>query len=162
MIAGNSLRRNYSVAGLSVTEPDPGKSLWAELGQTSQTDLIQRAIGFNCLNYTPSADTEGTLYRHYIPPKDFLDAQCLDGIRIELMFPSCWNGKDLDSENHQDHVAYPDLVMNGACPPGFETKLPGLMYETIWDTYAFKDSEGDFVVANGDLSGEFLRDVKRI
>ncbi len=25
--------------------------------------------------------------RHYLPTKDYLDANCLDGIRIELMFP---------------------------------------------------------------------------
>jgi len=153
MIAGDSLRRNYSIAGLDVKQADPEKSLWVALGQTSQVDLEQRAVGFNCLNY--GRHPEGSLYRHYLPDKAYLDANCADGVRIELMFPSCWNGKDLDSPNHRDHVAYPDLVMNGRCPPGFNVKLPGLFYETIWATNAFVGKEGQFVLANGDINGTY-------
>jgi hypothetical protein len=26
---------------------------------------------------------------------------------MEIMFPSCWDGKNLDSANHQSHVAWP-------------------------------------------------------
>jgi len=151
MIAGDSLRRNYSVADSDPTKQDPEKSFWAALGQTSQTDLEQRALGFNCLDY--SKHPEGSLYRHYLPEKNYLDANCKQGVRIEIMFPSCWNGKDLNSENHRSHVAYPDLVMNGRCPKGFDVKLPGLFYETIWDTFAFAGYEGQFVLSNGDLHG---------
>lgn len=33
-------------------------------------------------------------------------------------FPQCWNGKDLDSPNHKDHMAYSDLAIKTAnhCP----------------------------------------------
>jgi len=31
-------------------------------------------------------------------------------MRLEVMFPSCWNGKDTDSANHNDHLAYPQEV----------------------------------------------------
>ncbi|KAK3351434.1 hypothetical protein B0H65DRAFT_117959 [Neurospora tetraspora] len=149
MIAGDTNRRNYTVG--NVQDADPQKSDWASLGQTSQTDLTQRAIGFNCLNY--GKQPEGTLYRHYMPDKDYLDANCADGIRAEMMFPSCWNGKDLDSDNHRSHLAYPDLVMSGNCPKGFETKVPSLMYETIWATNNFIGQPGQFVWANGDIQG---------
>lgn len=155
MIAGDSLRRNYSVAGLDVKQQDPEKSLWVALGQTTQVDLEQRAVGFNCLNY--GRNPEGSLYRHYLPDKGYLDANCADGVRIELMFPSCWNSKDLDSPNHRDHVGYPDLVMNGRCPPGFPVKLPGLFYETIWATNAFVGKAGQFVLSNGDINGTLWR-----
>ncbi|KAK1760999.1 hypothetical protein QBC47DRAFT_19531 [Echria macrotheca] len=151
MIAGDSLRRNYSVAGLDVKQADPEKSIWAMLGQTGQDDLQQRALGFNCLNY--QRDPEGSLYRHYLPDKSYLDANCADGVRFEIMFPSCWDGKNIDSHNHKDHVAYPDLVMNGRCPKGFNVKLPGLFYETIWATNAFVGKDGEFVISNGDLNG---------
>jgi len=151
MIAGDSTRRNFSIAGLDVKEPDPEKSLWAMLGQTKQSDLAQRAIGFNCLNYDKTP--EGTLYRHYLPDKGYLDEHCPQGVRLELFFPSCWNGKDLDSPNHKDHMAYPHLVMTGRCPSGFEVKLPSLMFETIWDTAYFKGKAGEFVMANGDPIG---------
>lgn len=152
MIAGDSTRRNYSVAGLSVYEPDPEKSLWAALGQTTQHDLAQRAIGFNCLHYH-MVPNEPSLYRHYLPEKAFLDANCKSGLRLEVMFPSCWNGKDVTSANYKSHVAYPDLVINGGCPDGFNVKLPGLFYETIWRTDAFANVQGQFVISNGDVQG---------
>ncbi|OIW29994.1 hypothetical protein CONLIGDRAFT_575792 [Coniochaeta ligniaria NRRL 30616] len=151
MIAGDSLRRNYSIAGTSYTVADPEKSLWAQLGQTSQVDLAQRAIGFNCLNYAKAA--EGSLYRHYLPTKDYLDANCANGVRFEMMFPSCWDGKNLDSPNHKSHVAYPDLVINGNCPSGYDVRLPGLFFETIWETDAFSGVNGEFVISNGDIQG---------
>lgn len=151
MIAGDSLRRNYSVG--DVSKPDPEKSIWSSLGQTSQIDLEQRALGFNCLNYDRKDKTEGSLYRHYMPDKAFLDANCPTGLRIEIMFPSCWDGKNLDSKNHRSHVAYPDLVNSGSCPADFPVKLPGLFYETIWNTAAFTGVSGEFVLSNGDTQG---------
>ena len=72
---------------------------------------------------------------------------------MELMFPSCWNGKDLDSPDHKSHMAYPNLVMSGDCPSGFETRTPSLFYETIWNTYAYNGVEGEFVLSNGDPTG---------
>lgn len=151
MIAGDTNRRNYSVGTGDYEQPDPDKSLWRALNQVTQTDLAQRALGFNCLDYTKAA--EGSLYRHFLPSKDYIDANCPDGIRFELMFPSCWDGVSLDSEDHMSHVAYPDLVMNGDCPSDFPVRLPGLFYETIWDMAAFKDKQGSFVMSNGDPYG---------
>jgi len=152
MVAGDSTRRNYSVHGLDPREPDPPKSQWGSLGQTKQQDLAQRALGFNCLHYNRGAN-EDALFRHYLPDKDFLDANCVDGVRFELSFPSCWNGKDTHSADHKSHVAYPDEVLNGNCPEGFDVKLPGLMFETIWQTNLFKGVPGEFVISNGDTTG---------
>jgi len=50
-------------------------------------------------------------------------------------------------------VAYPDLVNGGQCPKGFEKRIPSLFFETIWNTYAFKDMPGTFMFANGDPTG---------
>ncbi|SPQ21806.1 1e5b89b2-c560-44a7-86f9-02cf282cf716 [Thermothielavioides terrestris] len=149
MIAGDSTRRNYSLG--DPQKPDPEKSRWAQLGQTTQYDLAQRALGFNCLDYSKAP--EGSLQRHYLPNKTYLDANCPDGVRFELSFPSCWNGKDITSPDFKSHVAYPDLVLNGNCPDGFNVKLPGLFYETIWATNAFKGVDGEFVISNGDVEG---------
>ncbi|CAN8096042.1 unnamed protein product [Discula destructiva] len=149
MIAGDTDRRNYTVGDYE--SPDPDKSEWAALGQTSQADLAQRALGFNCLDYTKTA--EGSLYRHFMPSKDYIDAYCPDGIRFELMFPSCWDGKNLDSTDHRSHVAYPDLVIDGVCPDDFPVRLPGLFYETIWDMAAYTDRAGIFAISNGDPLG---------
>lgn len=149
MISGDTNRRSYTLGDVSAE--DPPKSLWASMGQTSQSDLAQRAIGFNCLNYQKAP--EGTLYRHHMPSKEYLDANCANGLRLELMFPSCWDGKNLDSENHRDHVAFPNLVMNGDCPPEFPVRLPSMLFEVIHDTTAFKGRNGRFVMANGDPTG---------
>ncbi|KAM0191353.1 hypothetical protein ACHAPA_002138 [Fusarium lateritium] len=150
MLSGSNERRTYGLGDPS--KPDPEKSMWHALGQTSQKDLAQRALGFNCLNY--QKDPEGTLYRHYMPDKEYLDANCKDGIRLEIMFPSCWKGGDaVDSDNHKDHVAFPDLVMTGTCPEDYPVRLPSLMYEVIWNTAAFSDRNGRFVFANGDTTG---------
>ncbi|OTB05181.1 hypothetical protein M426DRAFT_31133, partial [Hypoxylon sp. CI-4A] len=150
MIAGSNYRRSYTVG--DPHSPDPPQSDWAALKQTSQADLEQRAIGFNCLDYSKTA--EGSLYRHYLPDKDFLDANCPDGIRIELMFPSCWNGES-SANDHKSHVAYPSLVGNGDCPDTHQQRLVTLFYETIWDTNAeqFQGRNGQFVVSNGDPTG---------
>ncbi|KAM0078215.1 hypothetical protein ACKRZS_009740 [Fusarium odoratissimum] len=150
MLSGSNDRRSYTIGDPS--KPDPEKSMWQALGQTTQSDLAQRALGFNCLNYQKAP--EGTLYRHYMPDKAYLDANCADGIRLEIMFPSCWKGGDaVDSQNHKDHVAFPDLVMTGTCPEEYPVRLPSLMYEVIWNTAAFSDRNGRFVFANGDTTG---------
>jgi len=149
MIAGNNERDTYTVGDVYL--PDPEKSLWAALGQTSQTDLRQRAVGFNCLHYAKAP--EGALFRHYMPDKKFLDENCRDGVRFELQFPSCWNGKDLDSPDHQSHMAYPDLVNGGWCPEGFPVRTASLLFETIWNTNAFRDRNGEFIASNGDKKG---------
>ncbi|KAF4457759.1 hypothetical protein F53441_383 [Fusarium austroafricanum] len=150
MLSGSNDRRKYTIGDPS--KPDPEKSMWQAMGQTTQSDLAQRALGFNCLNY--AKQPEGTLYRHYMPDKTYLDANCADGIRLEIMFPSCWKGGDaVDSENHKDHVAFPDLVMTGTCPKDYPVRLPSLMYEVIWNTAAFSDRNGRFVFANGDTTG---------
>ncbi|RHZ60408.1 hypothetical protein CDV55_106896 [Aspergillus turcosus] len=145
MIAGDTFLRDFPWP-----IPDPPKSEWTGK-QVSQAALQQKAIGFNCLNY--ALDPEPSLGRHFLPNKTYLDEHCTDGVRFELMFPSCWNGKDVDSADHKSHVAYPSLVMDGTCPEGFETRVVSLFYETIWDTYAFKDKEGYFVISNGDPTG---------
>lgn len=80
--------------------------------------------------------------------------QGLDGIRLELMFPSCWNGQDVDSPDHKSHVAFPDLVMTGTCPEGYPVKLPSLFYETIWNTYQYNGVDGQFLISTGDPTGE--------
>ncbi|KAF2733399.1 WSC domain-containing protein [Polyplosphaeria fusca] len=145
MLAGDTRLRNFSGP-----VPDPEKSLWGP-GDKTQHALGQKALGFNCLNY--QKDPEPSMYRHFLPDKGYMDANCVDGIRAELFFPSCWDGKSLDSKNHMDHMRYPDLVNDGTCPEGYETRVPSLFYETIWGTDAFKGVSGQFVFGNGDPTG---------
>jgi len=44
---------------------------------------------------------------------------CPSGSSLEVImdFPSCWDGENLDSANHRDHIRFPD-ANTGACPAG--------------------------------------------
>jgi Domain of unknown function (DUF1996) len=42
-------------------------------------------------------------------------------LRLHVTFPSCWDGKSLDSPDHQRHVAYP---VAGHCPARFAHAVP--------------------------------------
>lgn len=147
MVAGDTRQRNFTVP-----TPVPQQSLWTAVDKT-QLSLSQMAIGFNCLNYTPGYQNENSMQYNYIRNRTFIDTECLNGLRLELMFPSCWDGVNLTSPNHKSHVQYPDLIKTGACPVGFETRLPVLFYETIFDTYSVRNYSGSFVLSNGDPSG---------
>ncbi|KAI0425753.1 hypothetical protein F5Y09DRAFT_346378 [Xylaria sp. FL1042] len=64
-------------------------------------------------------------------------------IRQTIIFPTCWDGKNLDSPDHQSHVAYSSgsgATGGGACPSTHPVKLPQIMYELMWDTHEFADS----------------------
>ncbi|KAF2963717.1 hypothetical protein GQX73_g9857 [Xylaria multiplex] len=64
-------------------------------------------------------------------------------IRQTIIFPTCWDGKNLDSPDHQSHVAYSSgsgATGGGACPSTHPVKLPQIMYELMWDTHEFVNS----------------------
>ena len=145
MIAGNNFNRNSTL-------PDPDPSPLGPWPNESQEKRAQRAIGFNCLHYAAGND-EPSLMRHELPTKEFMDQNCADGIRLELMFPSCWNGEKDSLPLHKSHVAYPDGVSVGNCPKGYDRRLVTLFYETIVATDQFKGKPGKFVLANGDPTG---------
>ena len=63
-------------------------------------------------------------------------------IRQTIIFPTCWDGKNLDSPDHQSHVAYGQgsgATGGGACPSTHPVKLPQVMYELMWDVNKFAD-----------------------
>ncbi|OBT59977.1 hypothetical protein VE03_10421 [Pseudogymnoascus sp. 23342-1-I1] len=95
--------------------------------------LEQRAISFACLG----TDTKET---NEIP-----NINCPNGLRAQVFFPSCWDGKNLDSADHKSHMAYPTL------------RFISLFYEVVWDTNKYADKYPDgkhpFVFSNGDETG---------
>jgi hypothetical protein len=77
---------------------------------------------------------------------------CPGGIRTQVTFPTCWDGVNLDSPDHQSHVAYAEIPFEpyapplnvqprGKCPEGFPVHLPQVMYEVMFDTVPFNDAE---------------------
>ncbi|RYC63673.1 hypothetical protein CHU98_g2515 [Xylaria longipes] len=72
---------------------------------------------------------------------DFPTTPCAGGIFVSNHFPACWNGKDLDSPDHQSHM-YNTISMDGfvvapACPASHPVRMPQVTYETVWDTSKF-------------------------
>ncbi|KAL8659859.1 MAG: hypothetical protein Q9226_000224 [Calogaya cf. arnoldii] len=152
MIAGDNLRRNTTLSG-----PDPDTSGFkGPYSDKSNNEREQLAIGFNCMNYGFNGkpkNEEDALYRHHMPEKSWIDEHCGDGIRLELQFPSCWNGEMDGGVDHKDHVAYPEWINGGDCPAGFDRRFPALMFETIVETEKFVGKGGKFVLGNGDPTG---------
>jgi len=62
-------------------------------------------------------------------------------IRQTIIFPTCWDGKSLDSPNHRDHVKYSGAGASGggACPTSHPVKLPQVMYELMWNISETQD-----------------------
>ncbi|KAI1375847.1 hypothetical protein F4677DRAFT_102695 [Hypoxylon crocopeplum] len=88
---------------------------------------------------------------------------CGGGWRVSVHFPSCWDGKNLDSPDHKTHVAYPasgTFESGGACPTTHPVKIPQIMYEIMFDTRAFNnkaewpaDGSQPFVWSMNDTTG---------
>lgn len=83
---------------------------------------------------------------------------CEGGIRTQVTFPTCWDGVNLDSPDHQSHVAYAEIPFEpyaepiakfpytpeqqrGKCPEGFPVHLPQIMYEVMFETQPFNQKE---------------------
>lgn len=148
MIAGDPFRNTSNVP---IDDPWDTSS-WTE-SDSSENMARERAIGFLCLNYH-AKHNEMAFSRHGMPTREFLANNCPDGLRVELAFPSCWNGKDLDSPNHRDHVAYDKAVHKGApCPASHPVRLPSLIFEIFYDVARLAKNPGEFIFAYGDTTG---------
>ncbi|WPJ67382.1 hypothetical protein SMAC4_07610 [Sordaria macrospora] len=90
------------------------------------------------------------------------------GIRSNILYPTCWDGKNLDSPDHKSHVAYPTSgpalftgsSVGSACPSTHPVKIPQIMLEIVWDTTQFNnkadwpaDGSQPFVLSTGDNTG---------
>lgn len=61
------------------------------------------------------------------------ECQAPDRLRMDVFFPSCWNGIDLDSADHRSHLAYPDKISGTvACPATHPVAIVRVSYH-----YAF-------------------------
>jgi hypothetical protein len=78
-----------------------------------------------------------------------------------MLVISCWDGKNVDSPDHQSHMfntARDAFANAGACPSSHPVRMPQLAYETLWDTTSFNDlpwpANGQpFVLSSGDSKG---------
>ncbi|KAK1753385.1 hypothetical protein QBC47DRAFT_430064 [Echria macrotheca] len=106
------------------------------------------SLQFTCL----ASSMTRTGYRY-----DFPTDTCAAGIMVTVRFPTCWDGKNLDSPDHQSHIAYPT---GSKCPATHPVNIPQVFYETYWDTRPFNnkkdwptDVQQPFVWSFGDKTG---------
>ncbi|KAI0527711.1 hypothetical protein F5B22DRAFT_582000 [Xylaria bambusicola] len=91
----------------------------------------------------------------------FPSKMCPGGIRATIIFPSCWDGKNLDSPDHKSHVAYAagSALAGDKCPSTHPVRIPQVMYEIMFDTTQFnnpdywKNGKQPFVYSFGDPTG---------
>jgi len=113
----------------------------------NDSSIADRAISFACLGTSPNPETPGfpTATRF-----------CNNGLRMQVHFPQCWNGRDLDSPSHTTHVAFPiERPDGGNCPATHPIRLPNLFFEAFYSVDQFPHGTGTqpFVLANGDSTG---------
>jgi hypothetical protein len=68
-------------------------------------------------------------------------------LRLHVRFPSCWDGRRLDSENHTSHVAY---ARRGVCPETHPVEVPAI---ELIVRYPTRGGEGFSLASGGQLSG---------
>jgi len=107
----------------------------------NNSDFAQKAVAIMCIFDGGSKEYNG------FPPR-----QC-NTMRSEVYFPSCWDGKNLDSPDHKSHVAYPAIgdYNGGVCPQSHPVALLSIFFEFFFETQSF--TGGKFAFANGDPTG---------
>jgi hypothetical protein len=77
-----------------------------------------------------------------------------DHVDLELYFPQCWNGKDLDSPDHKSHLAY--ATEGRGCPTTHPVALPQISYHVLYPAQAGSDGwrlASDTTPAGGWING---------
>ncbi|MFS8097606.1 DUF1996 domain-containing protein [Lentzea alba] len=70
---------------------------------------------------------------------------CPQGSKVKRIhdFPSCWDGKNIDSKNHRDHIVFPDG--NGKCRNGFKA-VPQLRISLTYNIPRDIQQRGQYAV----------------
>lgn len=105
--------------------------IWTTGQTTAFPDGFKMVAGFNgdpksraeaeCVNPSPcERENCGTTDTSFFP-----GTACAE-LEVKMVFPTCWNGVDSDSDDHMSHVSYDleDGQFDGDCPDAFPVKLP--------------------------------------
>jgi hypothetical protein len=112
-------------------------------GPTDTNSVDQWKMGFDCYGHGPG--TPGDAYDGGLKPT--LAALAATGkcpvgawLRVFLVFPDCWDGKNLDSPDHRSHVAFGDGALidsfKRACPASHPYNIPEIALQIFFTTDA--------------------------
>lgn len=141
-------------SGVTTAFPDDFRMISGDptLRTYDANSKAQQAVTFLCLDFNGVT----TRYNE-LPAQD-----CPSGVRSQINFPMCWDGKNSDSSDHKSHVAFPsEGADKGTCSdPKFPKTLPRVFSEIYWDTASWSahrkdalNSSQPFVFSNGDPTG---------
>jgi len=68
-------------------------------------------------------------------------------LRLQVNFPNCWNGRQLDSADHRSHLAYSN---DGVCPASHPVEVPTLRLVVYYGVAGGSQAE---LSSGGDFSG---------
>lgn len=115
----------------------------------NSSNMEDRAINFVCLDYDSKTNDAG-------PQSTFPQRPCKDGMRMQVNFPSCWDGVNLDSADHKSHMSYPiGAPDSGDCPKSHPVKTILLFNEYVYDVgkFDYEAGQDSWVLATGDPTG---------
>jgi hypothetical protein len=111
-------KSGYEIPGISsrIQRFPNGLRMVAGNGSASQPQTNGNAY-WGCTN----------VYKGHHP--QIIDCDVGDFIQLSVVFPQCWNGRDLDSTDHKSHMAYP---VDRACPSSHPIALPEISLHVRW------------------------------
>jgi hypothetical protein len=119
-----------AIAG-GVIHPFPNG--WRVLALNPKSPVIQQT-GFQQWRCYPNGTANaGTATVNRVPPES-----CAGPISSEIVFPSCWDGWQLDSADHKSHAAYPTTVTLPSgervkgCPASHPVAVPEIQSEFFY------------------------------
>jgi hypothetical protein len=65
------------------------------------------------------------------------------GLRLDVTFPDCWDGRNLDVPGHREHMRYSS---GGECPESHPVHVPQLIFSVA---YSFADDPSGLKLASG-------------
>ena len=124
-------KTGYHVPAQSIVAPPAGLRMIAGDAKSRRPQGLHVAK-FRCESW----DANG----RWFSPGDPLDhinrlPRCDEGdlLEIRIVFPQCWDGRNLTSPDHQSHMAYPrearmPRVGTGTCPSSHPVAIPEISY----------------------------------
>jgi hypothetical protein len=127
-------RRDGGTAGPTVKPFPLGLRMIAGDPKATSYDNAQSSLVWYCRN--SASTSNGTSLPNCPSGRNIY-------LEAKILFPSCWNGRDLDSPDHKSHMSY-SVGPNRACPASHPVKLPTL------------DLKISYRNVYGDLTGAYL------
>ncbi len=124
-------KTGYHLPPNDIVPPPPGLRMIAGDAMASAPQAVA-ITKFRCGSWTPEEPqfSPGDPLDH-IPTLP--DCDVGDIVEMRLVFPQCWDGMNLASDDHQSHMAYPEEATapnpgTGSCPNSHPVAIPEISY----------------------------------